>query len=40
VSVHGDVVECALWFGPLGRTGVRRSALVLDGHGSVHELVD
>jgi SAM-dependent methyltransferase len=40
VSVHGDVVECALWFGPLAREGVRRSALVLDGHGSVHELVD
>jgi THUMP domain-like len=40
VSVHGDVVECGLWFGPLARTGVRRSALVLDGHGSVHELLD
>jgi hypothetical protein len=40
VSVRGDVVECALWFGPLARTGVRRSALVLDGHGSVHELLD
>jgi hypothetical protein len=40
VSVHGDVVECGLWFGPLAREGVRRSALVLDGHGGVHELVD
>jgi hypothetical protein len=40
VSVHGDVVECALWFGPLARSGVRRSALVLDGHGTVHELLD
>ncbi|HET8616949.1 MAG TPA: class I SAM-dependent methyltransferase [Actinomycetales bacterium] len=40
VSVHGDVVECALWFGPLARSGVRRSALVLDGHGAVHELAD
>ena len=40
VSVHGDVVECALWFGPLARAGVRRSALVLDGHGSVHELLE
>jgi hypothetical protein len=40
VSVHGDVVECGLWFGPLARVGVRRSALVLDGHGGVHELVD
>lgn len=40
VSVHGDVVECALWFGPLARDEVRRSALVLDGRGGVHELVD
>lgn len=40
VSVHGDVVECGLWFGPLAREGVRRSALVLDGAGSVHELLD
>lgn len=40
VSVHGEVVECALWFGPLAREGVRRSALLLDGHGGVHELVD
>jgi SAM-dependent methyltransferase len=40
VSVHGDVVECGLWFGPLARDGVRRSALVLDGHGGLHELVD
>jgi len=40
VSVRGDVVECALWFGPLAREGVRRSALVLDGRGGVHELLD
>lgn len=40
VSVHGDVVECALWFGPLARDSVRRSALVLDGRGGTHELVD
>jgi SAM-dependent methyltransferase len=40
VSVHGDVVECALWFGPLARTDVHRSALVVDGHGTVHELLD
>lgn len=40
VSVHGEVVECALWFGPLARESVRRSALVLDGRGGVHELVD
>ena len=38
VSVHGDVVECALWCGPLAREGVRRSALVLDARGSVHEV--
>jgi hypothetical protein len=40
VSVHGEVVECSLWFGPLARSEVHRSALVLDGHGAVHELVD
>ncbi|WP_425560246.1 THUMP-like domain-containing protein, partial [Kineococcus glutinatus] len=27
-SVDGDVVECALWCGPLARAGVRRSAAV------------
>ena len=31
VSVEGDVVEAGLWFGPLAREGVRRSALVLAG---------
>jgi THUMP domain-like len=39
VSVAGDVVECALWCGPLAREGVRRSALLLDGAGGVEELV-
>ncbi|MDQ1289898.1 MAG: hypothetical protein QG622_3464 [Actinomycetota bacterium] len=29
VSVAGDVVEASLWFGLLGREGVRRAALVL-----------
>ncbi|SDQ13406.1 class I SAM-dependent methyltransferase [Quadrisphaera sp. DSM 44207] len=29
VSVDGDVVEAAVWFGPLARPGVRASALVL-----------
>jgi hypothetical protein len=29
VSVDGDVVEAGVWFGPLARRGVRRSALVL-----------
>jgi hypothetical protein len=38
VSVGGDVVECALWCGTLAREGVRRSALLLDGAGGVHEL--
>ena len=29
VSVDGDVVEAGVWFGPLARPGVRRSALLL-----------
>lgn len=29
VSVDGDVVEAGVWFGPLARPGVHRSALVL-----------
>ncbi|GAB3590672.1 50S ribosomal protein L11 methyltransferase [Angustibacter peucedani] len=40
VSVGGDVVECALWTGRLAREGVRRSALLLDGAGSMHEVLD
>jgi hypothetical protein len=39
VSVSGDVVECALWCGPLAREGVRRSALVLDSAGTPHEVL-
>lgn len=35
VSVDGQLVEMGLWFGSLARPGVRRSALVLDGAGSV-----
>jgi hypothetical protein len=31
VSVDGDVVEAGVWFGPLAREGVRRSALLLRG---------
>lgn len=31
VSVDGDVVEAGVWFGPLARHGVRRSALLLRG---------
>src|SRR4051812_13832032 len=38
VSVGGDVVECALWSGPLAREGVHRSALLLDGTGRAQEL--
>jgi hypothetical protein len=43
VSVDGDVVECGLWFGPLARERVRRSALLLSSGGpragSVHEVL-
>jgi SAM-dependent methyltransferase len=34
VSVDGQVVEMGLWFGPLARSGIRRSALVIDDRGS------
>jgi len=34
VSVDRDVVELGLWFGPLARTGIRRSALVIGSHGT------
>ncbi|TFC43365.1 SAM-dependent methyltransferase [Cryobacterium sp. TMT1-21] len=37
VSVDGKLVEMALWFGSLARTGIRRSALLLGRDGS-HEL--
>lgn len=37
VSVDGQLVEMALWFGVLARPGIRRSALVLGAEGS-HEL--
>ncbi|MGL4173201.1 MAG: THUMP-like domain-containing protein [Actinomycetota bacterium] len=37
VSVDGVVVECGLWFGPLAREGVHRSALVIR-QGKTHEL--
>jgi SAM-dependent methyltransferase len=33
VSVDGDLVDMALWFGPLARADVRRSALLLTAHG-------
>ena len=38
VSVDHEVVELGLWFGPLARDGVRRSALVVGEHGTA-ELV-
>lgn len=34
VSVDGDVVELGVWFGPLARPGVGRSALVLSADGA------
>ena len=34
VSVDGDLVECALWFGATAREGVARSALLIDGDGT------
>lgn len=37
VSVDGSVVELGLWFGPLARTAITRSALVLDADGT-HEM--
>lgn len=37
VSVDGQLVEMTLWFGPLARPGIRRSALLL-ANGVHHEL--
>ncbi|MEY4079411.1 MAG: hypothetical protein RIS80_1180 [Actinomycetota bacterium] len=37
VSVDGDLVECALWFGATARAGVARSALLIDDAGT-HQL--
>lgn len=34
VSVDGEVVEVALWFGALARNGVRRAATLVGSHGS------
>ncbi len=39
VSVDGDVVEAAVWCGPLARTGLTRTALVLRG-GTASEVSD
>lgn len=37
VSIDGDVVELGLWFGPLARPGIRRSALVI-ANDAAHEM--
>ena len=34
VSVDREVVEVGVWFGPLARVGIRRSALVIGEHGT------
>lgn len=34
VSVDREVVELGVWFGPLARPGIRRSALVIGEHGT------
>jgi SAM-dependent methyltransferase len=38
VSVDGKLVEMGLWFGPLARPGIRRSALLLGKEGVIAEL--
>jgi hypothetical protein len=38
VSVGGEAVECSVWWGPLAREGVVRSALVLGGANGAAEL--
>ncbi|MEN9607168.1 MAG: hypothetical protein RL605_996 [Actinomycetota bacterium] len=37
VSVAGDLVELALWFGSVARPGIARSALLIDAEGRHHE---
>jgi SAM-dependent methyltransferase len=37
ISVNGDLVEMGLWFGPLARPDIARSALLLDANG-MHEM--
>jgi len=34
ISVDREVVELGVWFGPLARPGIRRSALVIGDHGT------
>ena len=40
VSVNREVVELGLWFGPLARPGIRRSALVISENGSAELSAD
>ena len=40
VSVAGEAVECTVWWGPLAREGVRRSALVLGSASGASELLE
>lgn len=40
VSVDGDVVELALWFGVLARAGIRRAATVVGAHGRAELTAD
>ncbi|MEY3537283.1 MAG: hypothetical protein RL645_97 [Actinomycetota bacterium] len=37
VSVAGDLVELGLWFGPVARPSISRSALLIDAAGRHHE---
>lgn len=38
VSVNGDLVELALWYGSAARPNVKRAALLIDGAGKHHEI--
>lgn len=40
VSVHGEVVELALWSSVLARDGIRRAATVIGAHGSAELVAD
>ncbi len=40
ISVGGDVLELALWFGALAREGIRRAATVNGSHGSAELVAD
>lgn len=40
ISVQGDVVELVLWFGTLGRTGIRRAATIIGAQGMAEMVAD